>query len=147
MCRWNNYSYAFRFKIGFADDQILIYFASYNIIITALLYWNNPKVDPLPILAEMRKKFATDKVKAEYLKINLDGSEEVWNGLFSYTICLTPFLLFFLFFFTFSLFHFFIFRQRPHLLVIKCHSSHNTLLLKYRVSEFFESCELVVTRK
>ena len=51
--------------------------------VSGTYYWNNPKVDPLPILKKMRKKFTTDKVRVEYLKINLDGSEEAWNGLFT----------------------------------------------------------------
>jgi predicted amidohydrolase YtcJ len=51
--------------------------------VTGTYYWNDPTVDPLPELIKMREKFASDNVRVEYLKINMDGSEEAWNGLFT----------------------------------------------------------------
>lgn len=51
--------------------------------VSGTYYWNDPSVDPLPALLEMRERFASDMVKVEYLKINLDGGDEGWNGLFT----------------------------------------------------------------
>jgi predicted amidohydrolase YtcJ len=45
-------------------------------------YWNDPAIDPLPILVELNKKYNTELVKAERLKINLDGGDDKHNALF-----------------------------------------------------------------
>ena len=46
------------------------------------LYWNNPEVDPLPELRELRADFNSELVKVLKLKINVDGSEEKHNGVY-----------------------------------------------------------------
>ena len=46
-------------------------------------YWNDPDIDPLPILTEMRKKFSSELVTVKYLKINLDGGDAAYNGLYT----------------------------------------------------------------
>lgn len=46
-------------------------------------YWNDGAVDPLPALNEMREKFASDLVSVKYLKVNIDGGEVAYNGLFT----------------------------------------------------------------
>lgn len=45
-------------------------------------YWNDPTVDPLVPLTELRERFNGELVKAEYLKINLDGGDDAWNALY-----------------------------------------------------------------
>jgi len=38
-------------------------------------YWNNPSIDPLPIIKEYRKKFNSDLLDVRILKINADGGD------------------------------------------------------------------------
>jgi len=44
-------------------------------------YWNDPKVDPVPLLQDMRKRYSTELVKARDLKVNLDGGDFSRNAL------------------------------------------------------------------
>ncbi|MGR3660144.1 MAG: amidohydrolase [Paracoccaceae bacterium] len=46
-------------------------------------YWNDAGVDPLPIISEMRERFSSDLVTVRYLKINLDGGDAAYNGLYT----------------------------------------------------------------
>ncbi len=46
------------------------------------LYWNNPEVDPLPELRQLRADFNSELVKVLKLKINVDGSEEKHNAVY-----------------------------------------------------------------
>lgn len=46
-------------------------------------YWNDGGIDPLPIIAEMRERFSSDLVTVRYLKINLDGGDAAYNGLYT----------------------------------------------------------------
>jgi len=52
--------------------------------IQGVYYWNDPKVDPIPGLIKMRDKFSSDVVSVSHLKINLDGGDEGWNGLYTF---------------------------------------------------------------
>jgi len=52
--------------------------------VQGVYYWNDPNTDPLPKLIEMRKKFSSDLVSVRYLKINVDGGDEGWNGLYTF---------------------------------------------------------------
>ncbi len=44
-------------------------------------YWNDPKIDPIPPLLELREKYNSELVKVDTLKINLDGGDEKWSAL------------------------------------------------------------------
>lgn len=46
-------------------------------------YWNDPAIDPLPILQDMRDQFDSDLLSVKYLKINIDGGEAAHNGLYT----------------------------------------------------------------
>lgn len=44
-------------------------------------YWNDPSIDPLPGTLELRKNYNSELVKANYLKINIDGGDDKWTAL------------------------------------------------------------------
>ncbi|QYK13835.1 amidohydrolase [Shewanella rhizosphaerae] len=46
-------------------------------------FWNDPKIDPIPIVQKLSKQFNTDHVSVKALKINMDGGDEKWNALFT----------------------------------------------------------------
>lgn len=45
-------------------------------------YWNNPDIDPIPIIEGFKEKFTTRLVRPERIKINLDGGDQERNALF-----------------------------------------------------------------
>jgi predicted amidohydrolase YtcJ len=45
-------------------------------------YHNKPDIDPLPILKKLKKAYYTDLVKANVLKINVDGGDAQYTGAF-----------------------------------------------------------------
>ena len=46
------------------------------------LYWNNPEVNPLPELRQLRADFNSELVKVLKLKVNADSSDEKWNAFY-----------------------------------------------------------------
>jgi len=46
-------------------------------------YWNDPKIDPIPLLLKLREQYDSDLVSVKALKINLDGGDDKWNALFT----------------------------------------------------------------
>ncbi len=46
-------------------------------------FWNDPEVDPIPLLLDLREQFNTDRVSVQALKINMDGTDDKWNALFT----------------------------------------------------------------
>lgn len=50
--------------------------------IVGTYYWNDPDVDPIPIIEGFKKKFTTRLVRPERIKINLDGGDQERNALF-----------------------------------------------------------------
>ncbi|WP_428687807.1 amidohydrolase [Roseibium sp.] len=44
-------------------------------------YWNDPKIDPVPPLLDLKEKYNSELVKVDTLKINLDGGDEKWSAL------------------------------------------------------------------
>ncbi len=50
--------------------------------VVASFYHNNPDVDPLPILKKLNKTYNTELVKANVLKINVDGGDAHYTGVF-----------------------------------------------------------------
>ena len=45
-------------------------------------YWNDAKIDPVPIAKKMRDENQTGLVQVSALKINMDGDDDKWNGLY-----------------------------------------------------------------
>jgi predicted amidohydrolase YtcJ len=43
-------------------------------------YYNDPKVDPIPIIASLRAKYDTELVRASILKLNIDGGPEPYTA-------------------------------------------------------------------
>jgi predicted amidohydrolase YtcJ len=43
-------------------------------------YYNDPKVDPVPIIANLRSKYRTELVRASVLKLNIDGVLEAYTA-------------------------------------------------------------------
>jgi len=63
-----------------AEDGFAIYFdlekqGKLSMRVIGSYYHNNPKIDPLPIIKSYRKRFRSELVQAEVLKINVDGGE------------------------------------------------------------------------
>lgn len=52
--------------------------------VQGVYYWNDPTIDPLPPLMEMRENASSDLLSVRYLKVNLDGGDEGWNGLYTF---------------------------------------------------------------
>ena len=50
--------------------------------VVGVYYWNDPNVDPIPLLRELDEKHSTELIQANRLKINLDGGDDKWTGLF-----------------------------------------------------------------
>ncbi len=46
-------------------------------------FWNDPEIDPIPLLLKLREQFNSDQVSVKDLKINMDGGDEKWNALFT----------------------------------------------------------------
>ncbi len=46
-------------------------------------YWNDPNVDPVPALQALNDQFDTELVSARSLKINMDGDDEGYSGLYT----------------------------------------------------------------
>ncbi|WP_428672278.1 amidohydrolase, partial [Roseibium sp.] len=44
-------------------------------------YWNDPKIDPVPPLLDLKEKYNSELGKVDTLKINLDGGDEKWSAL------------------------------------------------------------------
>lgn len=45
-------------------------------------YWNDPSVDPMPAVRQMRERYNTDLVKGWKLKVNLDGGDDKHNAVY-----------------------------------------------------------------
>ena len=50
--------------------------------VVGVYYWNDPNVDPIPLLRALDEKHSTELIQANRLKINLDGGDDKWTGLF-----------------------------------------------------------------
>ena len=50
--------------------------------VSGVYYWNDPEIDPLPLLVDMNAEINSDRVKVRYLKINLDGGDDKWNAIY-----------------------------------------------------------------
>lgn len=44
-------------------------------------YWNDGAVDPVPGTMELRENYNSELVRANYLKINMDGGDDKWTAL------------------------------------------------------------------
>jgi len=44
-------------------------------------YWNDPKIDPVPLLLKLKEDYNSELVEVDTLKINLDGGDEKWSAL------------------------------------------------------------------
>ncbi|WP_171124834.1 MULTISPECIES: amidohydrolase [unclassified Ruegeria] len=45
-------------------------------------YWNDPEIDPIPMIEELVKENNTELVKARKIKVNIDGGDEHHTALF-----------------------------------------------------------------
>lgn len=61
---------------GFEKDGKLTarFFGSY--------YWNDAKIDPVPIAKKLKEENSTGLVQFSALKVNMDGDDDKWNALY-----------------------------------------------------------------
>ncbi len=50
--------------------------------VLGVYYWNDPNVDPIPAVQKLASEVNTELVKANRLKINMDGTDDKHNALF-----------------------------------------------------------------
>lgn len=50
--------------------------------IAGTYYWNNPDIDPIPMIEGFKDKYTSRLVRPERIKVNLDGGDDKWNALF-----------------------------------------------------------------
>ncbi|WP_434053498.1 MAG: amidohydrolase [Roseibium sp.] len=46
-------------------------------------YWNDPDIDPIPLIETMREQFNSELVSARGLKINMDGGDDAYSALYT----------------------------------------------------------------
>ncbi|MEP1573913.1 amidohydrolase [Roseibium album] len=46
-------------------------------------YWNDPDIDPIPLVESMREQFNAEHVSARGLKINMDGGDDAYSALYT----------------------------------------------------------------
>ncbi|MEM9633109.1 MAG: amidohydrolase family protein [Pseudomonadota bacterium] len=46
-------------------------------------YWNDPSIDPVPLVESMREQFNAELVSARGLKINMDGGDDAYSALYT----------------------------------------------------------------
>ncbi|WP_136479807.1 amidohydrolase [Cognatitamlana onchidii] len=50
--------------------------------VQGVYYWNDKDIDPIPLLQELNSKYNTELIKANRLKVNMDGGDDKHNGLY-----------------------------------------------------------------
>lgn len=50
--------------------------------VQGVYYWNEKDVDPIPHLIALNEKYDSDLLRANRLKVNMDGSEDKYNALY-----------------------------------------------------------------
>ncbi|MBI9092358.1 MAG: amidohydrolase family protein [Desulfobacterium sp.] len=70
-----------------AEDGFSMYFnlekqGKLPLRVIGSFYHNNPKIDPLPIIKNYRKRFQSELVQAAVLKINVDGGDAQHTGAY-----------------------------------------------------------------
>ena len=45
-------------------------------------YWNDPDVDPVPLVKKLRETYKSELFSVDYLKVNMDGGDDKWNALY-----------------------------------------------------------------
>ncbi len=46
-------------------------------------YWNDPNIDPIPLVESIREQFNSEFVTARGLKINMDGGDDAYSALYT----------------------------------------------------------------
>ena len=69
-------------EVGFQIYQDLEKQGKLTLRVVGSFYHNKPELDPLPILKNLKKNYYSDLVKANVLKINVDGGDAQHTGVF-----------------------------------------------------------------